>query len=203
MRHRLTLLLILWCGNVAAQMLTDRVSLTIVLKKQNVPAPVLNAMRRETETAVQPAGMQLAWRSHDHVGEISGSIAIIQLRGDCSPRAPIRTVFSQQRIGEPLGQTHVVDGKVLPFADILCDAVRRIVDRDLRVVPVGQRDQVLGRALGRVLAHELYHIVLHTTDHSAHGLARPEQSSRELLAPVSAFTEDDDRRLAGSAAAGR
>ena len=115
----------------------------------------------------------------------------------------MRTVFSQHRVGEPLGQTHVVDGKVLPFADILCDAVRRIVDRDLRVVPVGQRDEVLGRALGRVLAHELYHIVLHTTDHSAHGLARPEQSSRELLAPVGAFTEDDDRRLAESAAAGR
>src|SRR5215472_17764521 len=109
MRHRLTLLLILWCGNVAAQMPTEGVSLTIVLEQQNVPAPVLNAMRRETEMTVQPAGLQLAWRSHDHVGEISGSIAIIQLRGDCSPGTPIRTVFSQHRVGEALGQTHVVD----------------------------------------------------------------------------------------------
>ena len=197
MRHRLALLA-LFCGSAAAQTLTDEASLTVVLEGEHVPAPILSAMRREAQAAVEPSGVHLNWRSQDLPGgEVAGPVAIIQMRGQCRSAAPVRTTAPGGE-GEPLGQTHMVDGKVLPFADLLCDAVHRLVDRDLRGVRSGQREELLGRALGRVLAHELYHILARTTDHGSHGLSRSEQSSAELLAPGNSFAESDEHRLSES-----
>jgi hypothetical protein len=96
---------------------------------------------------------------------------------------------------EALGQTQVVDGVVLPMADVLCDSVRKLIDRDMRSSPAFERDELFGRALGRVMAHELYHILLRTRDHGHDGLARPAQSSVELLAARNPFAEQDERKV--------
>jgi hypothetical protein len=88
-----------------------------------------------------------------------------------------------------------VEGKVLPIADLRCDALRKLIDRDLQAAPAAGRDQLLGRALGRVLAHELYHVLLRTRAHAREGLARPAQSSADLLAPRNSFAEPDQRLL--------
>jgi hypothetical protein len=93
----------------------------------------------------------------------------------------------------------MVNGKVLPMADVLCDAVHQLVDRDLRAAQAGEREELLGRALGRVLAHELYHIVLRTTDHASSGLSRSMLTSAELLAPRNVFDERAEHRLSESA----
>ena len=196
MRYRLALLA-LFCGSVAGQALADEASLTVVLRGERVSAPILSAMRREAEAAVQPSGVRIVWQSQDLPGgEISGPVAIIQMRGQCRATADLHKTASLE--GEPLGQTHMVDGNVLPFADLLCDAVHRLVDLDLRRVRSSQREELLGRALGRVLAHELYHILARSTGHGSRGLGRSEQTSAELLAPGNSFTESDERRLSES-----
>jgi len=86
-------------------------------------------------------------------------------------------------------------GKVLPFADIDCDSVRKLIDRELRRASAGLREDILGRAMGRVVAHELYHILLHTTSHGRDGLARPAQSRSDLLSAQRTFAPADERKL--------
>jgi hypothetical protein len=194
--------LALYSSTVATQPRTDETVLTVLLKVDSVPAPVLRAMRREAESEVASSGVKLNWgSSQDLQGTgINGQIAIIELRGQCGPGAPARAVPPPVGEGsEALGQTHMVNGKVLPIADVLCDAVHQLVDRDLRTAPAGAREELLGRALGRVLAHELYHIILRTTDHAHGGLRRSALTSAELLAPHNAFGEPDEHRITDSA----
>jgi hypothetical protein len=149
---------------------------------------------------MEPSGVRLDWRSHDlGGGNVDGPLAIVRLRGNCSAAVPFRSSSTDVE-SEPLGQTHMVNGKVLPFADVLCDAVHRLVDRDLRGMGARQREDLMGRALGRVMAHELYHILARTTEHTTHGLTRPEQSRAELLAPVGSFGDAAERRIAESVA---
>lgn len=100
---------------------------------------------------------------------------------------------------EALGQTQVVDGQVLPFADVRCDTIRQLIARELSRQPRQEREDVLGRAMGRVLAHELYHIVLRTTTHGRNGLAREAQSSYDLTADRDDFSPADERRLSQAA----
>jgi hypothetical protein len=186
--------LALYSSTVAAQTRTDEALLTVLLKGDSVPAPVLRAMYREAEAAFAPSGVKLNWGSSQDVQGtgVNGQMAIIELRGQCGSGAPVRVVPTAPGEGsEPLGQTHMVNGKVLPIADVLCDAVHQLVDRDLRAAQAGEREELLGRALGRVLAHELYHA------HS--GLRRSALTSAELLAPRNVVGELGDRGITDSA----
>ena len=200
MRQKLALFALLCVSAAAGQTLNGGNVLTVVLKGQTPSGPVLEAIEREVNTAIEPSGVRLNWRPQGlAAGEVSGQVAIIQMRGQCTAAARVRADLPQ---AEPLGQTHVVNGQVLPFADLLCDAVHKLVDRDLRRVAPAEREELLGRALGRVLAHELYHILLRSTGHGSHGLSRSEQSSAELLAPENTFAASDERRMAESADSG-
>ncbi len=189
--HRQLALLAIFCGNVAGQS-----SLTVVLHGERLPNEIFRAMQRESQAAVEPAGVHLIWKDRSS-GEVEGLVAVVKLRGRCGSIAPIHAV-PPGGLAEPLAQTHVVNGEILPFADLLCDAVHRLVDRDLRGLRSTEREELLGRAYGRVLAHEMYHILLRSTEHGNHGLGRWEQSSSELLAPADSFAASDERRIAES-----
>jgi hypothetical protein len=142
-------------------------------------------MQREARLAVESSGIHLDWKSQDEpFGEVTGGVAVVDMRGQCASAAPLPNAWRHpERRAEPLGQTHLVNGTILPFADILCDAVHRLVDHDLRVARSSEREELLGRALGRVLAHELYHILARSTDHTHQGISRAEQTSADLLSP--------------------
>src|SRR6202171_3511111 len=194
--------LALYSSTVAAQTRTDEALLTVLLRGDSVPTPVLRAMYREAEAAFAPSGVKLNWGySRDVQGTgVSVQMSIMELRGQCGSGVPARVVPPAPGEGsEPLGQTHMVNGKVLPIADVLCDAVHQLVDRDLRAAQAGERDELLGRAFGRVLAHELYHIILRTTDHAHSGLRRSALTSAELLAPHNLSGELDNHEIADSA----
>ena len=203
MRYRLALCALICvsvCATVAGEPLPSRTVLTVILKGTKPPAPILKSLEREAQSAIEPSGVQMDWRSEDLGGaDVGGEVAIIQFRGNCGAARMYHgaTAVSDS---EPLGQTHVADGKVLPFADVLCDAVHRLIDQGLQGTVASQREEMMGRALGRVLAHELYHILARTTDHASHGLTRPEQSRGELLSPVSSFEGASEHRIAESVA---
>jgi hypothetical protein len=176
-------------------------SVTVLLSGETAPALVLRALQREAESALAPSRLTLSWlSSHEaHVPDVNGRMAIIRLRGLCRASGPVRTDPVVNANGDPvLGQTHIVAGRVLPIADVLCDAVRKVVERDLKTAPPRDREELLGRALGRVAAHELYHILVRTTEHARNGLSRPGQNSTELLAPRESFNPQDEQRIADS-----
>jgi hypothetical protein len=200
MRFRSALLLAALIGPAVAQTPTDESTLLIgplavFLRGDNsTPPGVLSAMRREVEAIVVPMGTHLTWNSGPD-GEVYSRIAVIRLQGQCRADAAILT---DRRDSEALGQTQVVDGKVIPFADVRCDSVRKAIDRDLRAAASADREELLGRALGRVLAHELYHVVLRTRSHGRNGLARPVLTSSDLLAVHDTFAPSDEHKLAES-----
>jgi hypothetical protein len=186
MRHRSATLLVLFC-TIAAAKEPGKLgsSLGVYLKHDRaLGAGVLQAIEREVEAAMFPSGIEITWQEDGLRPEVFDRVAVIHLRGDCRPDAPIpASVRLSRSDAEPLGQTQVVDGKILPIADVHCDAVRKLVDRDMRSAQAADRDELLGRALGRVTAHELYHILLRTRGHAREGLAKASQTSSELLMP--------------------
>ncbi len=199
MRYRTALLLMFSCGFLAGQTPSES-SITVMLEGGvSVPRPVLAGMEREADFAVAQSGIALAWESKESASPSASynRLAIIRLEGHCTPER-LPSASSSIRGAEPLGRTQVVDGKVLPIADISCDALHRLIDRDLAAAPRSEQGELLGRALGRVVAHELYHILLRTTSHGTSGLSRPVQTSSELLAPHDSFTPADADRIANS-----
>lgn len=199
MRYLLATLAIT-CGIAAGQSADD--GLTVLITGNDVPPLVLTAMEHEVESALSPAALKLTWKSKEDRNDgfvVSGRLAIIHMRGQCAADPQVETAAIRSSAGAQLGVTHIVDGQVLPIADVLCSAVRDFVSPDLRACSAHNRDELFGRALGRVLAHELYHILLQTTEHGHSGLSRGEQRSADLLLPQNSFTPSDERRIAKSA----
>lgn len=195
---RSALLLAAFIGPAVAQMPTSESTslagpLAVFLKTDNAAPPqVLNAMKLEVEAITASMGIRVHWSSPQD-SEVYSRIAVVTLRGKCSPEAPISSLISFDPADpESLGQTHVADGKVLPFADIRCDAVRKVIERDLRATSSADREELLGHALGRVMAHELYHVLLRTRSHGHNGLTRPVLTNSDLVARLSPAIDESE-----------
>jgi len=188
------------CGIAAGQSKDD--GLTVLIIGNNIRPLVLAAMEREVESNLAPAALKLTWKSkQDRNGDlvVSGPMAVIHLRGQCVADPPVVAAAARSSEGAQLGVTHISDGRILPIADVLCNAVRDFVSPALRGSSVHNRDELFGRALGRVLAHELYHILLQTSEHGPSGLSRWELRSTDLLLPQVSFTLSEERRIEESA----
>jgi len=80
---------------------------------------------------------------------------------------------------------------VLPYSEVRCDAVRRVLPDIEYASDRRLGNAALGRVLGRVLAHELYHAVRGTVHHGASGLAKGFQSTADLKSDEIAFDGGD------------
>lgn len=203
MRYPSALLLSSLFGIVAAQSVAHELNtltpLTVFLESDGaIPPVVLIALQREVEAVVEPSGILLNWNSKQAENpQDYAQIAVVRLRGQCDG-APLPVAVPSTLLDpESLGHTHVMGGKVLPFSDVHCDSVRKLIDRELRSASPGLREELLGRAMGRVVAHELYHVLLRTTSHGRDGLARPAQSRSDLLSVRGILAPVDERRLSG------
>jgi hypothetical protein len=159
-------------------------------------------MEREVESTLAPAALKLTWKSKQDRSAnlvVSGRMAIIHMRGQCVADPPVAAAGMRPSEGAQLGVTHISDGRILPIADVLCNAVRDFVSPAFRGNSLPNRDELFGRALGRVLAHELYHILLQTAEHGLSGLSRWELRSTDLLLPQVSFTPSEERRIVESA----
>ncbi|HUO27952.1 MAG TPA: hypothetical protein VMU80_01950 [Bryobacteraceae bacterium] len=150
------------------------------------PLPsVLQAMEKEAAHVLAPVGIDVTWRfvSQNQGNEAFARLAVVRFTGICAPEGLLPATQDAQ----VLGSTAVVSGQVLPFSQVYCDAVRRMMP-DIEYAPdrlVG--DAALGRVLGRVMAHELYHAVLGTTHHAATGLAKAVQTTDDLKSGAWSF----------------
>jgi hypothetical protein len=198
MRYLTALSALMCCFAGHAQPFGAAAPVTVLVTGDSASAPVLLALREAVEAAFAPAGVKLSWlEGQPPRSGVEGELVVLRLEGSCRNAGllPVKPLTTEPRT---LAQTHVADQKVQPFADVFCDTVRQFIWPSLKTAPPRERDQLLGRALGRVSAHELYHILLHTTEHAHSGISRATQTEPELLAPETAFTSDDDQRLADS-----
>lgn len=152
-------------------------------------AAAVDAMRKEAVAALNRMGIRIAWRlvSENQGNEPFERLVVVKLTGECACRGFLKST----REILVLGTTAVVDGRILPFSEVHCDAVRRLLPDIEFAFDREQGDAALGRVLGRVLAHELYHAVLGTPHHGASGLAKGFQTTDELKSDEFSFAGGD------------
>lgn len=150
-------------------------------------------MKAEIGAIMRPAGRNVEWRSLDAARdrESAAELVVVTFKGGCRVEGPAPSVA---RPGA-LGSTHVSDGDVLPFTDIHCDRIRRLIGPRVKARDVETRQKLLGRAMGRVLAHELYHVIAKTTAHASSGLAKAYYNAGDLMAKKLEFRQKDAARL--------
>jgi hypothetical protein len=146
------------------------------------PAPLEN-MKRELSFIMQTAGYRVIYddsRAPDTTASFS-TLVVLELRGNCGMPAGSYRVERSVASGASLAETAVSAGVVLPFSQINCANLTRMVGPVLAEEAIAQRDYLYGRAMARVAAHELYHVVIGSTDHRHEGVAKPAFSVGDLL----------------------
>ncbi|HJT89547.1 MAG TPA: c-type cytochrome, partial [Bryobacteraceae bacterium] len=160
------------------------------------PRDVVQAIHTELDAILSPIGLTFAWQSLDTVqgNELSVRLAVIHFKGACD----VQDLSTYPPYGFVLGRTQIVDGEILPFTDIFCNAIRAFVQPQLVNLPPGDREKTLGRAVARVLAHELHHIFAQTRHHPRHGFNKRAYSATELTEAQFRFTPGEYRSFRAS-----
>ena len=145
------------------------------------PAGVIDAMRAEVESILQPAGLHFRWQplAEFRSEAVTAAVVVVHFEGSCDMG---RAAIVRDEPG-PLGWSEISDRKILPFLHVDCARVRGFLSHTLLGYRPDTWDSAYGRALGRVLAHELYHVFAQTARHASRGVGREEYSVAELLAP--------------------
>ncbi len=145
------------------------------------PAAVLEALKHETASILEPLSQSIEWRSFAEVRQgdsTTKNLVVVSFKGNCDLSSPV-----PKRTGRrALGWTNVTDGFILPFSDVNCDRIHAFLSRELQRLAPHDRQTVFGRAVGRVLAHELHHVFANTRQHAAAGVAKSSFTIRELMA---------------------
>ena len=146
-------------------------------------------MKTEVATLMEPVGVDFEWRSLDEskrVGVVM-ELVVVTFKGHCEAE----DATAPGRLGSALGWSHVSEGAILPFSDVDCEKIRRMVIPAVSVADKRSREVSLGRALGRVLAHEFYHIFGNTMRHASSGVAKPFYTALELTSDTLEFQQQD------------
>ena len=152
-------------------------------------AAVVESIREELAAIMSPIGFQLDWMpiSSGHVCAATAEVVVVTFKGHCEFAAS-GAAFHDPSV---LGLTHVSDGHIIPFSEVDCDAVRALVQRELMLRRVEDRERLFARAIARVLAHELYHVFAKTPEHGSHGISKAAYGPEELLADKFRFEKED------------
>ena len=151
---------------------------------ESLDSTASHSLEQELKRLVEPAGIDLAWRSNadrTQAHEETGRIIVGNFSGSCSVQTISGALVSSTKA--MLAEASVSRGRVLPYFNVDCDRVIRTLAPMLQPLSPPMRQAVLGRALARVIAHEIYHILGQTTAHEEDGLAKAKLSFRDLTAP--------------------
>ncbi|MBL8229636.1 MAG: hypothetical protein JNL98_14195 [Bryobacterales bacterium] len=163
-------------------------------------ASSIQAMQREVESLLKPAGLQLHWRdaNEGNMGrEDFTDLYVFRFNGRCHMDG-VQFLFSELGpYGETvvLGTSKTVNHEILPFGSVECDPIRRSVTPAVIGRAHPRREQVLGRAMGRVLAHELFHMMTRRSKHSESGVFRDSQRTEYLVADEFGFDPAEEAEL--------
>jgi hypothetical protein len=144
-------------------------------------------MKTELDAIMRPFSLRLNWRSLEQGGghEIVTNLVVVSFQGVCQAD----TLPHWNPSAGNLGWTHIADGQILPFADVDCDSIRRLMTASLASAGPPERERLLGRAMARVLAHELYHFLARTTRHASTGIAKASYTGSDLASGFLLFDE--------------
>jgi hypothetical protein len=101
----------------------------------------------------------------------------VSLRGDCSLGWDAESAPAKG----PLGWVYRVDGRIEPFLSVDCNRIARIVQPELRGMPISQRQRVMACAISHVILHELTHIVTQNPGHELTGPLKSPATKDDLL----------------------
>jgi hypothetical protein len=164
-------------------------SIGVFIDFDAVPSPLsVDVMKREAAKIMKSAGYRLDWRAlRENQGkEAFANVVVVKFHGKCRLEYPaLSSAGADESV--TLASTLVRDGHVLPYSDVQCDDVRRVLEYGTPP----DRQKALGVALGRIVAHELYHFLADTTKHASAGLAKATHDWLELAAGAAAFRQSD------------
>lgn len=163
-------------------------------------AKSLEAMKREVESLITPAGIRINWRDLQEAdrGESFNDLFVLRFTGRCE--SPVPVLFSELGpYGEAtmLGEARTVNQEIQPFGQVACDSLRSLLTPAVRTSK--DKEQIMGRAMGRVVAHELFHMMTKTSKHSSNGVFQASHKTPDLLKDSFAFAESDRETLRKSA----
>ncbi len=143
-------------------------------------------MKREVASILGPAGLRVDWRylADPREDESYADLAVVRFNGKCQVEG-VGLVFSDpgpSGATAALGLTRTSNGQILPYSEVDCNQIRRLIGPALHGAPSREQESALGRALGRVVAHELYHILANTKSHDRCGVAKKSYSPNDLVA---------------------
>src|SRR5215831_3766083 len=117
----------------------------------------LAAMKREVDSLLKPAGIRVNWRMiQDNRGnETYSRLVVLKFTGACHADGRVEGVPGNEPLETQVGNSMVVNGRVLPYAEVECDAVRRALSFLSPRASKEQKQEALGIAMARVVAHEL------------------------------------------------
>ena len=162
-------------------------ALTIYTRFAQSPSNLsVKYMKTELEAIMLPFHLRLDWRALESANgrQVASEIVVVSFKGACRADS-----FSWTVPERSLGWTEIVDGEILPFADVDCDRIRGLMTEALAGSAAASREAMLGRAMARVLAHELYHVLAHTTQHAVTGIAKASYTGAELASNQLRFDE--------------
>lgn len=197
---RLPLLFILWAAVSPLGALEGHPALqeplTLVFEAETpVPQESLAAMKLELDRLFARSGVQVELRDRKQVpaGFEASDLVLVRLKGACS--APANPLLFDERDPGAYAYTHITDGDILSFSEVLCDRVWRATKRAMWGGEHARSGLLFGRALARVVAHEVMHILAKDRGHSRSGVFQRALSGRQLITEELDFEEDDHTRL--------
>lgn len=163
--------------------------MTLVVQSENPINPTaFQAMQQEVNRllARDERRVEFIDRKELRAGVDVADLTVVKFRGNC--RMEVEPVFLDER--GPLAFAHTSGGEVLPFAEVLCDRVRRAARSAMHGGDFAKGQELMGRAMARVLAHEIWHVNTNSTGHAKSGVARRELSGKQLIAERLEFEDD-------------
>jgi hypothetical protein len=159
-------------------------SITIFVKGRSAS---LNAMRTEVARLMEPTGLTLEWKdiADRRAGEDFPRLVTVELRGQCD--ASLTAAGGPSQAVRSLASTAIVDGKVLPFSSVECDALRKVLAPAFVTSKRESWNQTMGRAMGRVFTHELFHMLAQSKAHHNAGVSKSCFSVADLTSDRFAF----------------
>jgi hypothetical protein len=156
-------------------------------------AQLTESLKSELTAIMGPIGLQFEWRDLKAArgNEVAVELVVVSFKGKCA----MQDVVPTQPESGALGWTHMSDGDVLPFSDVDCNRVRKLISNATQGASDSDREHRMGRALGRVVAHELYHIFANTTKHASCGVAKAFYTANELVSDSFQFDVKESRKL--------
>jgi hypothetical protein len=168
--------------------------LTLVVDAEKpLPPEAFAAMRMELDRLFSrtPIRLDLKDRKEIPLGKDVSDLVLFRFKGECRVRH--EPVFLDER--GPLAFTHVTDGSVLPFSEVLCERVRKAAKSSMFGGDHAKADRLMGRALARVVAHELFHILSGDCGHSHDGVFKKGLTGKQLIEENLDFVGHDIERL--------